>query len=149
MIVEIRHSLNPREFISHPVIRCHTLYQWFRKVLDSASISTCFEVHTQHTPIAVRIIRSIWWEHVTELTNDFEISRRLDSATARTFTQPARLHEINTRRTDGMRDNNNTNNSSIGYDSSSYMKADTVDSQHSKPVYQPSVSRTSANTYKP
>lgn len=72
LIVELRHSNNPREFISHTVIRRHNFYQWFRNILDNGCINTTFEEYTNHNPIVVRIIMSLCAEHVAELTNEFE-----------------------------------------------------------------------------
>lgn len=71
LIVEIRHLLNAREFISPTVIRSHNFNQWLRNVLDIASVNNLFEEHTQHKGKYVRIIRSIEPEYFAELSNAF------------------------------------------------------------------------------
>lgn len=99
-----------------------------------------------YIPISVRIIWSQWPEHVAELANEFEVINRLPSVTARIFNQVARLHHMNTRISDGMEDNNTTENSSLGYSSSSYITANPANN-HSQPIYPPSINRSSADTY--
>lgn len=98
--------------------------------------------------MAVPTIRSLWLEHVAELTNEFEVNRRLASAAATAFTQPAILHQMNKRSTDDMGDNNNTDNYALGYACSSYMKANPVENQNFQAIYPPSVIRAPAKTYK-
>lgn len=81
---------------------------------------------------------SPWPEHVAELANEFEVNRRLNSAKARRFTQPDRLHKVNIRSTDSMGENSNIHNSSFGYGSSSHMTANLVEKEHYQPIYPPS-----------
>lgn len=73
--------------------------------------------------------------------NHLEVNHRLDSSTARAYTQPALLHQINPRSTDSLGDNKNMDNFSFGYGSSSYITTNPVDNQHPQSIYPPSVSR--------
>lgn len=90
-------KINPREFVSPAVIRRYNFYEWFRNILNNASIDTRFEEQTQHTAVAVRIIRSIWTENVAKVGNEAEVNDSLTSTTERTFKQPGWLHHMNMR----------------------------------------------------
>lgn len=114
LAVQLRPSIDAREFLSTPIIRQNQFYQWFRHVLDIAEINTRFEENTQHKFVAVRIIRALWPEGVAVLTNAFEASLTLTIITSRAFHLPTPMNYMHTWAFGDIRDTNNIGNTSLG-----------------------------------
>lgn len=141
--------MNPKAFISQPILRSHNFHQCFKAVLYNASIKNSFEEHTRHTPVAVLMIRFLRFEHDDELAKLFKSNLILTSVTASTFHVPQSRYYRHSRNVDENGTKLNTDNTSAVYPWSSHITVNNFDELKSRHAYPLSGSSASNNTYKP